>query len=303
MPPLHTIPGRPQRFMVIKFSCPQGHSLSCPDDQAGKSARCPKCNARLTVPDESEERADGGDADNAPDTTPPTDSASTAEVVTPVGDQQVESAADTTNGVPESKASGTEDEIVFLCPNGHQLNGPARLQGRPGQCPHCGEKFRIPSYDDVDDANDDEYADDEIPMGTIVDDEEIGMEDLEGIDEFHDEYDLDDDKHDAHRGQIPVAVEVNDEPVAPPLPVRQHPLAQLIAQLWKNKGEGQQVELYLGQGEAIGVDIFSVSLSQQTHGVFATQEDDGTYSVTTIAWDAIVRVGFRKLKQLPKGMF
>ena len=227
--------------MVIKFSCPQGHSLSCPDDQAGKSARCPKCNARLTVPDESEKRADGGDADNAPDATPPTDSASTAEVVTPVGDQKVESAPDTANDVSESNASGTEDEIVFLCPNGHKLNGPARLQGRPGQCPHCGEKFRIPSYDDVDDANDDEYADDEIPMGTIVDDEEIGMEDLEGIEEFHDEYDLDDDKHDANRGQIPVAVEVDDEPVAPPLPARQHPLAQLVDAVAVVVGGAQRV--------------------------------------------------------------
>ncbi len=37
--------------------------------------------------------------------------------------------------------------IVFLCPNGHKLNGPEKLAGRLGQCPHCNTKFQIPPLD------------------------------------------------------------------------------------------------------------------------------------------------------------
>ena len=43
-----------------------------------------------------------------------------------------------------AKSGGT---IAFLCPNGHKLTGPRTLQGKAGQCPHCGSKFRIPSYE------------------------------------------------------------------------------------------------------------------------------------------------------------
>ena len=37
-----------------------------------------------------------------------------------------------------------DDAIIFLCPNGHKLSGPANLKGKPGQCPHCNAKFVIP---------------------------------------------------------------------------------------------------------------------------------------------------------------
>ena len=37
--------------------------------------------------------------------------------------------------------------IAFLCPNGHRLNGPEKLAGRLGQCPHCNTKFQIPPLD------------------------------------------------------------------------------------------------------------------------------------------------------------
>ena len=35
--------------------------------------------------------------------------------------------------------------IRFLCPNGHKLNVKAFLAGQRGICPHCGERFVIPS--------------------------------------------------------------------------------------------------------------------------------------------------------------
>jgi hypothetical protein len=54
----------------------------------------------------------------------------------------------TSNG--SSKQTAAEPKpgtIAFLCPNGHKLNGPEKLAGRLGQCPHCNTKFQIPPLD------------------------------------------------------------------------------------------------------------------------------------------------------------
>jgi hypothetical protein len=52
--------------------------------------------------------------------------------------------------LPSQGASGSkETQIEFLCPNGHRLHGPASLQGKPGECPECGSRFHIPTYDEV----------------------------------------------------------------------------------------------------------------------------------------------------------
>src|SRR5437870_4014874 len=41
------------------------------------------------------------------------------------------------------------DEVIeFYCPNEHYLRAPAKLQGKRGQCPHCGEKFMVPSSEE-----------------------------------------------------------------------------------------------------------------------------------------------------------
>jgi len=45
-----------------------------------------------------------------------------------------------TTPTPSKKA----DNMEFICPNGHRLFGPTKLQGRRGQCPHCKAYFRIP---------------------------------------------------------------------------------------------------------------------------------------------------------------
>ncbi len=46
-------------------------------------------------------------------------------------------------------ASGEQNNIAFLCPNGHRLVGPARLQGQAGQCPHCGARFLVPMLNEM----------------------------------------------------------------------------------------------------------------------------------------------------------
>jgi hypothetical protein len=62
--------------------------------------------------------------------------------------------------------AAAENTIVFLCPNGHRLNAPSRLQGQAGQCPHCGAKFLVPAMDDserVEEVDLAQIADGEIP--------------------------------------------------------------------------------------------------------------------------------------------
>ena len=106
--------------MTIQFMCPNGHTLSAPDHQAGKEGKGPKCESAFLVP-ELEEFADleaeSGNADAS------------------AAGHNAETPAET----------GT---FFFLCPNGHKLSGPASLKGKPGQCPHCDSKFMIPSDDE-----------------------------------------------------------------------------------------------------------------------------------------------------------
>lgn len=98
--------------MTIEFLCPNGHRIRCPDERAGAAARCPRCGVKFRVP--------------------------TLE--------DIEAAASGT--LPDDAESDVEERIEFLCPNGHRLFGPRHLQGRPGQCPECGMRFRIPNYEE-----------------------------------------------------------------------------------------------------------------------------------------------------------
>ena len=71
-----------------------------------------------------------------------------------------------------------EQIITFLCPNGHKLSGPASLQGKPGQCPHCSSKFVIPDYSEF--APDPDPADAEDVSG-VISSGEVDLEPLEDL--------------------------------------------------------------------------------------------------------------------------
>ena len=107
---------------MIRFLCPNGHSLSSNDDLAGKPGQCPRCQSQFVVP-ELDDAADG-------------DEGSRIQVACS------EKAAHATIGADE-------DKLEFLCPNGHKLHGASSLQGRPGQCPHCNARFLIPTEEEV----------------------------------------------------------------------------------------------------------------------------------------------------------
>jgi len=267
--------------MSIEVTCPQGHKIACNEEMIGKSVKCPSCETafRVTDPHESKDR---GTANHA----------------------------------------GQEDSIAFLCPNGHKLNSPASLQGKAGKCPHCGARFLIPDYtfDDNDDlphgdeddltaATDDAVAND-LP---VLDD----LQPLDGLSEAQDAADLPAAANpiamQQATGQDPFAFVDAASPlldVAPTRPasasvaaVGLHPMAFLFESLWARRTPKMKVELQLGNGEKVRPDHYSADFSKQFQGVFAIKQDDDTYSITAIAWDAVQQVTLQRIPELPTDMF
>jgi hypothetical protein len=261
---------------VIEFLCPNGHKIHCPEEQAGRAAKCPRCGVKFRIPQPSEVNlADAADDES---------DVGRAEL----SDSDISSPAATLRQGPQDEE---EPLVEFLCPNGHRLHGPASLQGQPGECPECGSRFRIPTYDDI---PEDETADQRIGVGradggedsdlVIEQDESEQQASLKGtVDERGD------------TAKIPrSAVPTETEPVA-----MRHPLAQLVATLWPEKANGATIELRLVGGEILVPDQFAVSLSCDSYGVFAVKDPDGKYTLTALAWEAIERVVVRGVETPP----
>ncbi len=255
--------------MVVEFLCPNGHRIHCGEDQVGKAARCPRCGVRFRVPQPSE-----------------------VDLPESAGDGAAAAEARFSDSGPINPPSGIqqqrrpEPQIEFLCPNGHRLHGPAHLQGKPGECPDCGARFRIPVYDDLDEEERDEAAEErEISLGGVTPQEPEEQVELE-----------------AEPAEEPVVVAPAATETGPADPKRgsePHPLALLFLRLWRRKPADAVAELRLASGETMVVERFSRALSQATHGVFAAKEDGGGTTLAVVAWDAIERVLIRGVKNLP----
>ena len=259
--------------MPLTFSCPAGHTITCDDSFSGKPAKCPQCSSKFVVPPPGQPMADPLPKKEKPE-----------------GD--------------ESK----DDEIVFLCPNGHKLNGPSRLQGKAGQCPECGAKFRIPTYEEGDEDDDDEIEDvEEILTGeTVGDDEVFDADDLEEIEIVEDVEiaELPEDDYDYGVDALPEDAPLMDfVPTLPDFSEGNHALAGIFRLLWQQRQHGGTVEMQLAEGELLNPDYYSSELSQSTHGVFATQGKDGTFTIVSVPWDKVLRVTLRKTDDLPPGLF
>jgi DNA-directed RNA polymerase subunit RPC12/RpoP len=253
--------------MVLQFLCPNGHKVHCPEERAGQAAKCPRCGVRFRIPSAEElglavaPLAEGVEA--AAGSTSQPDSRLAREGAA--------------SGVSLGAAAGA-DEIEFLCPNDHLLHGPAALQGRPGQCPECGSRFRIPSYKDI------AVSEPPQPEAAAGLDSDSSSVEIGGV---------------AHgsgsdRGAVPPDAAANEASRAG----GRHPVAQLMGRLWKLKSLGATVEIRYGEGHRLTPDDFVRSLSSATHGVFAVREPNGTLTLTAMPWDSIHVVIARGVRQL-----
>ena len=119
----------------MEFLCPNGHKIQCPAER-GDGGKMPPMRG-----DVSHSRPVGGRRGRILQRRAANRSGRLDRLATPP------------RGAPPPGdppgAKRPDPQIEFLCPNGHRLHGAASLQGRPGECPECGSRFRIPTYSDV----------------------------------------------------------------------------------------------------------------------------------------------------------
>lgn len=217
----------------------------------------------------------------------------------------------------KTDADAGGDTIVFLCPNGHKLNGPASLQGKPGQCPHCKERFVIPDYSEdeeqepePDQGEGSQVQEDPIDDSTIRGIDPPGVDDaLEDLNQLGDLDDLDSlDPLAAAAAPMSVGLAVEDDVDGGAMPDEDivfgaHPLAGLFESFWDQRGDDGTVQLILKSSEVVTPEFFAPMLSEQDYGVFAYRAEDGSYTMCAITWDAIAQVVLRGVKKLPGGEF
>jgi len=268
--------------MVIRFLCPNGHKIHCADDRAGKPAKCPKCGVKFRIPE--------------------------------LADPETSGAADTESGESEPQAgqaeagsvsAANEEQIEFLCPNGHRLHGPRSLEGQPGECPECGVKFRVPSYDETLDEEADEQDASELEVNVVpADDGDVPVPDSGDTvvilreDESVAMHDL--PAQTPNPMEAPTGLRVDDsgrlrEAASGP---SGHPLAELFSKLWAERPPNGVIELHLSDGQTIVPDRYARAMSRGSLGVFASTDADGTHTVIAVAWESVSRVVVRGVKGL-----
>lgn len=284
--------------MSITILCPNGHKLVCPESQAGKRGKCPHCQATFRVPllEEAAGEAAGHKSSPAVSTGSAPALAGVAVATTESGTNKL--SAPETNVVPPPPPGGEEyklaavpvppppptqanlilpyddshpvadDEILFLCPNGHRLCGPTSLGGRPGECPTCHAKFLVPSEEDL--------AELEEPPAD------------EGKFSFNFE------------AQGKTAPD-NTNGAAPV--VEQSSLVALFNDLWAFRQQGARVELMFEDGKTVTPDGYAPHLSRHGVGMFMARDAGGTFTLIAVAWDTVKRISVRGIKQLPDGIF
>lgn len=265
--------------MPIEFACPNGHILKAPEERAGKTGKCPKCGVAFVVPS-AEEPIEDFEAEAPPPAPAESGAAETPSAVAPPGSparpETLAGSAD--SPAADSAKPGPEETITFLCPNGHKLTSPARLQGKAGKCPHCGEKFRVPMLDEAEDE----------PEEFGIEEEEYAFG-AEGVDEFAEE--------DEFGEEIPDDALVEEE-FGPP-----HPTRLLFERLWREREHGGKLRLHLSEGGALDADFYARRYSRGGYGVVASRDEKGNYKITAVHWDAVQRIEVDELVNLPEGVF
>lgn len=274
--------------MVIEFLCPKGHKIRCRDERAGQAARCPKCGVKFIIPDATPEP--------------------------PASDPTAGPAPAGGSGV-KSGAGDSKDLIEFLCPNGHLLHGSKRLQGHPGQCPECGSKFRIPTYDDSSDdedaANDqgqaaDEPKPDKAGSAPKEPEVQVPLEPLRGredsainLSDVHNAFE--ESGSPLVEQRLRTALQSNGSDRLKRAK-EAHPLYDVFCRLWATKPATAAIEVRLANGETLTPFRFNKAMSQGSHAVFVVKDPEGTFTILALAWESVSQVLLRGVAELPEEM-
>ena len=63
------------------------------------------------------------------------------------------------------------------------------------------------------------------------------------------------------------------------------------------------MDVHLGEGGTLTPEWYAADLSKQSHGVFAVEASDGTYTLTAVAWDSVAKISVRRVSDLPRDLF
>jgi len=271
---------------VLEFLCPNGHHLRCDTGQLGRAARCPRCGVKFLVPDPAEDQAaeevTGAEADAAGSS----GSIVLKELTPPAAGEST--GPDAGGSTPSGFTSGVDKEtqFEFLCPKGHRLHGPIRLQGQPAQCPECRVKFRVPVHTELGSEEEPGKAEEDIVAGRVAGraDSRVNRRAV-----------ADSTISTAQQGHT-------SSDGSPTRPQQKHPLAVAFERLWAGKPVGGVVELQLRNGQCVVPKGLIRSLSQPTHLGCAVKESDGSYTLHVVAWDAVVQIVCRGLEELPENV-
>jgi hypothetical protein len=237
--------------------------LVCPDNLAGKAGKCPHCDAKFRIPlpgasgvGDSVKSTNGGTAATVEAAPAPKAAATeTAPAATAPAIRTYD---------PDHDPAPKADEIVFLCPEGHQLAGPATAAGEAEECPVCHTRFLVPNPEDIED------EEPGVP--------EINLPQLLAVADTPEGFSLNGDDA-GTRG-----------------------IGQLFAVLWQYKGMNCPIELHLGEGRVLVPNGFAPESAALSHAVFTVTEPNGATTLTVIAWNAIERINVRNLYDIPRGL-
>lgn len=250
---------------MIEFLCPNGHRIRCPAERAGKPAKCPKCGVKFLIPTLEEIQAAQGYQ-------------------------------------PQPNAVVTRDtsRIQFLCPNGHRLFGSADLQGRPGQCPECGVRFRIPVIEELPESQ----AEGAIPLSTVADSPSepqlvkgMGLGDSAIVPESGIHLELSPRSAGDSRTPEGFAADIagTTRPVA---------LADLFQRLWTTRSPGSAVQIQLEDGQTLKVSRFRpISQNDREYGAFIVENSPFGPGLVIIPWRCVRVVFVSDAKEFPPQLF
>jgi len=220
------------------------------------------------------------------------------------------------------------EKIVFMCPNGHRIAVSGQFAGKRGKCSKCGVDVHIPGVEtggstppaapvsdeppseadepapDTPDAASEMHPDEAPSLPTGTDEQAASAAGTDSAEEPP-----------ADWGFVAGGVEgggadsAQDEewPALDPGGLFDeegaNPTAHLVARLWAERQHGGVIELHLTGGNVILPAYFDPAWSRGTHGLFAREELDGSYTLTAVAWDTVQKVVVRQLAAVPPDMF